>query len=99
RALKTEDLLDCLRRELGLLSEQPPLIRVLGEEKEPDTELVPRRVVAREEQRRDQRSQLRATQTVAAVLRLDERGHEVVFGMLAALGDELLDVRADADEP
>jgi hypothetical protein len=69
-----------------------------AEEKERDPELVACGVVAREEERRDQAAQLGGAQPVAAVLRLDQRGHEVVLGPGTALRDERLDVGADAEE-
>ena len=92
------DLLDRPRGQLGPPGEQLPLVRVGGEGHEGIAELIPRGVVAGEDERDDHVAQLVVGQPVAGLLGSDEHRDEILARMPAPLADEPVGIVVEPDD-
>ncbi len=90
-----DHLRDGVRGALGLAGQQLPLLGMAGEHPQRVGELRLRGVDAADEHVQDQVAQLRVVEAVVAVARGDQRRQQVVAGLGALLGDQLVEVRVE----
>ena len=83
------------RSEIGSVGEQLPLVRVAGQQRHRQAELVARRVGAAHEHRFGERDELLGRQPVAFLLDGDQLGEEVVARLVAPSGDQFQHVRLE----